>query len=185
MYILYLAVFRESVFFHWRCCKGQLISHCEGASSSATPLQYYCGLSRPSSVVFHLPLCACSPSGILRQFHQMASPPASSWQYIASMARSRWAQTLKLPTQTATCSTFVEMPSNPPAPFPRLMYVVLRIGRLALSPRRLSDDIHVHPSIGRSSPPLECSQHSSDARSCSGRGSCSRPQRSRASSPQG
>ena len=47
--------------------------------------------------------------------------PASSWQYIASMAKSRWTQTLKLPTQTATCSELVEMPLNPPAPV--LMHV--------------------------------------------------------------
>ena len=99
-------------------------------------------------------------------------PPASSWLYIASMARSRWAQTLKLPTQTATCSTFVEMPLNTPVPFPRLMYVC--------SPsRRLSVDIYVHPSLDRSLPLLAGSQCSSDTRSCSGRSSCARPQRSR------
>ena len=60
--------------------------------------------------------------------------------YIASVARSRWSQTLKLPTQTATCSEFVEMPLNPQAPFPRLMFV-LRNGWLSLPSRRLSDDM--------------------------------------------
>ena len=91
------------------------------------------------------------------------------------MSRSRWAQTLKLPTQTATCSTFVEMPLNTPAPFPRLMYVC--------SPNRsastLCVDIYVHPSLDRSLPPLAGSQCSSDTRSCSGRSSCARPQISR------
>ena len=48
---------------------------------------------------------------------------------------------------------------------------------------RLSDGIHVHPSLGRSWSPLAGSQRSSDTRSCSGRTSCARPQRSRASSP--
>ena len=67
--------------------------------ASATPPQSYCGLSRPSPAVFHLPLCAYSPCCILPHSHQNGFSLASSWQYIASMARSRWAQTLKLPTQ--------------------------------------------------------------------------------------
>ena len=102
--------------------------------------------------------------------------PASLWQYIVFIAWSRWAHTLKLPTQTATCSAFVEMPLNPPAPIHRLF--VLRIGRLALRCRRLSDNIHVHPSLGRYWPPLAGSQRSSDIRSCSRRSSCARTQRS-------
>ena len=89
-------------------------------------LQLHCNLIAVCFV--HLP--PLSPSSLCL-FNVLPSPsvppngfpPASSWQYIASMARSRWAQTLKLPTQTATCSTFVEMLLNTPAPFPRLMYV--------------------------------------------------------------
>ena len=104
-------------------------------------------------------------------------PPTSSWQYIASMARSRWAQTLKLPTQTATCSTFVEMPLHTLAPFTRLMHVC--------SPNW---------SAGTAVPPSLCrhifapftrsffaavGRFSMFLRSCSGRSSCARPQRSR------
>ena len=38
---------------------------------------------------------------------------------------------------------------------------------------------YVHPSLDRSLPPLAGSRCSSDTRSCSGRSSCARPQRSR------
>ena len=50
---------------------------------------------------------------------------------------------------------------------------------------RLCVDINVHPSVDRSLPPLGGSQCSSDTRSCSGRTSCARPQRSGSSSPRG
>ena len=48
---------------------------------------------------------------------------SSDTVYTCSMAMSRWAHTLKLFTNTATCSGLVEMPFMPPEPFPRLMYV--------------------------------------------------------------
>ena len=88
------------------------------------------------------------------------------------------AQTLKLPTQTATCSTFVEMPLNMPAPFHHLMYVCSPnwSASTAVPP---SVCRHVHPSLDRSLPPLAGFQCSSDTRSCSGRSSCARTQRSR------
>ena len=48
--------------------------------------------------------------------------------------------------------------------------------------RRLIDDVHVHPSLGRYWTPLTGFQRSSDTRSCISRSSCGRSQRSRASS---
>ena len=57
--------------------------------------------------------------------------PTSLWQYIVSIAWSRWAHTLKLPTQTATCSAFVEMPLSPPVPIHRLMYIDCLVSELA------------------------------------------------------
>ena len=75
---------------------------------------------------------------------------------------------------------------NPPATFPLLMHVFSpNWSASTAASRRLSDDIHVHPSLGRYLPPLTGFQRSSDTRSCIGRSSCARSQRSRASSPRG
>ena len=157
-----------SVYFTLRGCECFCNSH-------AT---FFCVLSRPYSAVFHLPLCACSTSPSVPP---NSFSPASSWQYLASMARSRWAQTVKLPTQTATCSAFVwRCRSTSLHPSLTWCMFVLRIGRLALPSRHLSDDMLVY--FIRS---FFAVQRSSDTRSCSGRSSCARPQRSRASSPRG
>ena len=51
----------------------------------------------------------------------------------------------------------------------KVSWFTLRGDRLALPSRRLSDDIHVHTSLGRYRPPLAGSQRSSDTMSCSGR----------------
>ena len=61
---------------------------------------------------------------------------------------------------------------------PLTMDFTLRGDRLALPSRLLSDDIHVHTSLGRYWPPLAGSQRSSDTRSCSGR--CLLPGRKKA-----
>ena len=63
-----------------------------------------------------------------------------------------------------------------PSPDVQCMFV-LRIGRLRLRSRRLSDNIHVHPLLSRSWSSLAGSQRSSDTRSCSGRSSCARQPR--------
>ena len=142
-----------------------------------------------SSAVFHLPLCDCSQSCILPQFHYKWLLPPHPRIFVAV---HRFYGQVKAGTDAKAADPKLRLaghswrfPSTRLHPSLAWCMSVLRIGRLARPSRRLSDDIHVNPTLGRSWPPLTGSQRSSDNRSCSRRSSCARPQRSRASSPRG